>query len=175
MISEDQVFIPFVAMHGRPVCTFQLDGFTPVPSCSGNVSLRRIPLFIGETDAWVLTHAVPVHLAIDSKEFSGIRTKMTTTWWHWCPWNPLDSCMELECLHKSLVHDREYNKADEENLVEKDASSSMTEIGRWLSQTKSTRLSAFSRTKSPFDHSGNRPEDLALLAAISEVAENVGN
>jgi hypothetical protein len=99
----------------------------------------------------------------------------TTTWWHWCPWNPLDSCVELECLYESLVHDREHNKADEENLVEKDASSSMTEIRRWLSQMKSTRLSAFSWTKSPFDHPGNQPEDLAFLAAISKVAENVGN
>jgi hypothetical protein len=81
----------------------------------------------------------------------------------------------LERLYKSLVHDREHNKADEENLVEKDASSSTTEIRRWLSQTKSTRLLAFPWTESPFDHSGNRPEDLAFLAAISEVAENVGN
>jgi hypothetical protein len=70
MIFEDQVFIPFVAMHGRPSCTFQLVGCTPVPSCSGNVSFRRIPLFIGEPDAWVLTHAVPIHVAIESKEFS---------------------------------------------------------------------------------------------------------
>jgi hypothetical protein len=175
MISEDQVFIPFVAMHGRPACTFQLVGFTPVPCSSGNVSFRRVPFFIGEPDAWGLAHAVPVHLAIDSKEFSGVRTETTTTWWHWYPWNPLDSCVELECFHESLVHDREHDKADEENLVEKDASLSTTEIRRWLSQTQSTRLSAFSWTKSPFDHSGNRPEDLAFLAAISEVAENVGN
>jgi hypothetical protein len=70
MISEDQVFLPFVAMHGRPSCTFQLDGFTPVPSCSGNVSLCRIPFFICEPDAWVLAHAVPIHLAIKTKEFS---------------------------------------------------------------------------------------------------------
>jgi hypothetical protein len=34
------------------------------------VSLRRIPLFISEPDAWVLTHAVPIHLAIKTKEFS---------------------------------------------------------------------------------------------------------
>jgi hypothetical protein len=61
----------------------------------------------------------------------------------------------LEHPHECLVDDREHDKADEENLVEKDASSSTTEIGHWLS--------AFSRTKSPFDHSGNRPEDLALL------------
>ena len=81
--------------------------------------------------------------------------------------------MKLERLHECLVHDREHDKADEENLVEKDALSSTMEIRRWLSQTKSTRLSAFLRTKSPFDHSGNRPEDLAFLAAISEVAENV--
>jgi hypothetical protein len=83
--------------------------------------------------------------------------------------------LELECLYESLVHDREHKKADEENLVEKDASLLTMEIRRWLSQTKSTRLSAFSWTKSPFDHPGNRPEDLAFLAAISEVAENVGN
>jgi hypothetical protein len=70
MISEDQVFIPFVAMHGRPSCMFQLVGFTPVPSRSGDVSLRRIPFFISEPDVWVLTHAVPIHLAIELKEFA---------------------------------------------------------------------------------------------------------
>jgi hypothetical protein len=51
MIPENQVFIPFVTMHGHPSCTFQLVGFTSISSCSGNVSLRLIPLFIGEPDA----------------------------------------------------------------------------------------------------------------------------
>jgi predicted Zn-dependent protease len=83
--------------------------------------------------------------------------------------------MQLERLHESLVHDRKHNKADEENLVEKDVSSSTTEIRRWFSQMKSTHLSAFSWTKCPFDHSSNWPEDLAFLAAISKVAESVGN
>ena len=70
MIFEYQVFIPFVAMHGCPSCTFQLVRFTSVLCSSGNVSLRRIPFFIGEPDAWVLAHAVPIHLAIKTKEFS---------------------------------------------------------------------------------------------------------
>jgi hypothetical protein len=175
MILENQVFIPFVVMQGRPSCTFQLVGLTSIPHCSGDVSLCRIPLFIGEPDAWVLAHAVPIHLAIETKKFSGVWTKATTTWRHGGPWNPLDSRVELERLHESLVHDREHNKADEENLIEKDASSSTTEIRRWLSQTKSVCLSAFLWTKSPFDDSGDRPEDLAFLAAISEGAKNVGN
>jgi predicted Zn-dependent protease len=83
--------------------------------------------------------------------------------------------VELECVDKSLVHDREHDKADEENLVKKDASSSTTEIRRWLSQTKSTCLSAFSWTKSPFDDSGDWPENLVMFAAVSEIAENVGD
>jgi hypothetical protein len=109
------------------------------------------------------------------KKFSGVWTKATTTWRHWCPWNPLDSCVELECLDESLVHDREHDEADEEDLVKKDASSSTTEIRRGLSQTKSTCLSAFLWTKSSFDDSGDWPENLVSLAVISEVAENVGN
>ena len=81
--------------------------------------------------------------------------------------------MKLECFDEGRGHDREYDEADEEHLVEKDAPSSTTEKLCWLSQTKSTCLSAFLWTESPFDHSGNRPEDLAFLAAIPEVAENV--
>jgi hypothetical protein len=139
------------------------------------MSFRWIPLFIGEPDAWVFTHAVPIHLAIKTKEFSGIWTKSMTTWWHRCPWNPSNRSVKLECLDEGSVHDREYNEADEEHLVEKNTSSSTTEKLCWLSQAKATCLSAFLWTKSPFDDSGNRPEDLAFLTAISEVVENVGN
>jgi hypothetical protein len=49
-----------------------------------------------------------------------------------------------ERFHECLVHVREYDKADEESLNEKDTSSLTMEIRRLLSQMKSTRLSAFS-------------------------------
>jgi hypothetical protein len=139
------------------------------------MSFHWIPFLIGEPDVWVLAHAIPVHLAIKTKKFSGIRMESTTTWRHWCPWNPSDSSVKLESFYECLVHDREHDKADEENLVQKDASSSMTEIRFWLSQTKSTCLSSFPQTKSPFDDSGDWPEDFVVLAAVSEIAEHVGD
>jgi hypothetical protein len=97
------------------------------------------------------------------------------TWRHRCPWNPSNRSMMLESVDESSVHERKDDEAYVEHLVEKCASSSTSEKLCWLSQTKSTCLSAFLWTKTPFDHSCNRPEDLAFLASISKVAENVGN
>jgi hypothetical protein len=83
--------------------------------------------------------------------------------------------MKLESSDERLVHDREYNEADVEHLVKKSTSSSTTEKFRWLSQSKATSLVTLLWTDSPFDHSGNRPKDGAVLASVSNVSKNVGD
>jgi hypothetical protein len=92
------------------------------------MSFRWVPFFIGDPDGWVSAHTIPIQLAVQTKEFSRIRMESTAMGWHRCPRYPLDSCLELERFHESLVHDREYDEADEEILVEKDTSSLTTEI-----------------------------------------------
>jgi predicted Zn-dependent protease len=51
----------------------------------------------------------------------------------------------------------------------------MTEKFRWLSQSKASSLVVFLWTDSPFDDSGDWPEDLVIFAAVSEMAKNVGD
>jgi hypothetical protein len=43
---------------------------------------RWIPFFIGEPDVSVFAHAIPIHLTIKTKKFSGIRMEATTPWRH---------------------------------------------------------------------------------------------
>jgi hypothetical protein len=82
------------------------------------MSLCWIPFFLRDPEVGVFTETFPIHLAIQLKEFSGIWTEMMTTWQHWYPRYPSDCCLKLESFNKSFVHDREYDEAYVEHLVE---------------------------------------------------------
>jgi hypothetical protein len=117
VILEDQVLMLVVAMKGFLSRAFQLVCFTLVQDCAGS-----------DPNVWALAEAVPIHLEVQLKKFLGIGTERPMMWWHQCPWNPLDSRLKLECLDKFLFHESEYDEAYEENLVEQNAASWMTEI-----------------------------------------------
>jgi hypothetical protein len=82
------------------------------------ITRRQILFFLRDPDVGVFAEAFPIHLAVQSKEFSGIGMESTQSWRHRSPWYPSDCGVELESFDESLVDDRKDGKAYVEHLVE---------------------------------------------------------